>query len=129
MSRKNTPGLVGASAYVWTTGGRVLLPDLIFRLQLMESAPVSAIYLWKLLTTDAKRSALTRLATGSAGSMPNISKERLRTLPVEVPTAELQLRFANLVKDVRSICQQQQAAIEKAEAAFASLLADAFSGM
>lgn len=128
LSRKNTAELVGASAYVWTTGGRVLLPDLIFRLQLVESAPVNAIYLWRLLTTDAKRSALTRLATGSAGSMPNISKERLRTLPVEVPTLELQLKFADRVKEVRSIRQQQQAAIEKAEAVFASLLADAFSG-
>lgn len=129
LSRKNTAELVGASAYVWTTGGRVLLPDLIFRLQLPEAAQVNAIYLWKLLTTNAKRSALTRLATGSAGSMPNISKERLRTLPVEVPTLELQMKFANLVKEVRSIRQQQQAAIEKAEAVFASLLADAFSGM
>lgn len=129
LSRKNTAELVGASAYVWTTGGRVLLPDLIFRLQLVEAAPVNAIYLWKLLTTDAKRSALTRLATGSAGSMPNISKERLRTLPVEVPTLELQMKFADLVKEVRSIRQQQQAAIEKAEAVFASLLANAFSGM
>ncbi len=128
FSRKNTAELVGASAYVWTTGGRVLLPDLIFRLQLVEAAPVNAIYLWKLLTTHAKRSALTRLATGSAGSMPNISKERLRTLPVEVPKRELQMKFADLVKEVRSIRQQQQAAIEKAEAVFASLLADAFSG-
>jgi type I restriction enzyme S subunit len=128
LSRKNTAELVGASAYVWATGGRVLLPDLIFRLQLVEAAPVNAIYLWKLLTTDAKRSALTRLATGSAGSMPNISKERLRTLPVEVPSPELQMKFADLVKEVRSIGQQQQAAIEKAEAVFASLLADAFLG-
>lgn len=129
LSRKNTAELVGAAAYVWATDGRILLPDLIFRLQLVEAAPVNAIYLWKLLTTDAKRRALTRLATGSAGSMPNISKERLRTLPVEVPTLGLQTKFADLVKEIRSIRQQQQAAIQKGEEVFASLLAGAFSGM
>jgi type I restriction enzyme S subunit len=129
LSRKNTAELVGASAYVWATGGRILLPDLIFRLRLAETAQVNAIYLWKLLTTDAKRRALTRLATGSAGSMPNISKERLRTLPVKVPTLGLQMKFADFVKEIRSIRQQQQAAIQKAEEVFASLLAGAFSGI
>lgn len=128
LSRKNTSELVGASAYVWTTGGQILLPDLIFRLRLPDTTPVHPIYLWKLLTTDAKRRALTRLATGSAGSMPNISKERLRTLPVEVPALDLQMKFVERVKEIRSIRQQQQAAIEKAEAIFGALLAATFSG-
>ena len=129
LSRKNTSELVGASAYVWATAGRILLPDLIFRLRLQDATPVHPIYLWKLLTTDAKRRALTRLATGSAGSMPNISKERLRALPIEVPARGLQVKFAGHVNEVRSIALQQRAALKRSEAVFGALLADAFPGV
>jgi len=126
ISRKNTADLVGASAYVWTTAGRMLLPDLIFRLRISDSAAIEPIYLWKLLTSEAKRRALTRLASGSAGSMPNISKERLRTLPVEVPPYEIQVRFSEYVRQMRSIAVQQDEALKRAEATFQSLLARTF---
>ena len=127
ISRKNTSVLVGASAYVWATAGRVLLPDLIFRLRLPDATQVHPIYLWKMLTSNAKRRALTRLATGSAGSMPNISKERLRTLPIEVPACELQEKFAGHVKQIRSIALQQQDALERSAAVFEALLTDQLS--
>lgn len=127
LSRKNTAELVGASAYVWGTAGRMLLPDLIFRLRIADPEALDSIYLWKLLTSEAKRRALTRLATGSAGSMPNISKERLRTLPIEVPPFDLQARFSEHVRQVRSITLQQTEALTKAEAAFQALLARTFN--
>lgn len=126
LSRKNTSELVGASAYVWATSGRMLLPDLIFRLRTRDPTPVDSIYLWKLLTSKAKRRALARLATGSADSMPNISKERLRTLPVELPPFELQLCFAGKVRQIRAISIQQALARQKSESAFNALLARAF---
>lgn len=127
LSRKNTAELVGASAYVWSTAGRMLLPDLIFRLRIADPTKVAPVYLWKLLTSKSKRQALARLATGSAGSMPNISKERLRTLSVELPPLELQARFSERVRQLRSIEVQQNDALKKAEAAFHSLLARSFA--
>lgn len=127
FSRKNTPELVGASAYVWATGGRILLPDLIFRLRIADPTKVHPIYLWKLLTSKPKRQALSCLATGSAGSMPNISKERLRTLPIELPPHELQARFSEHVWQLQSISVQQGESLRKAETTFQALLARAFS--
>lgn len=127
LSRKNTAELVGASAYVWRTSGRMLLPDLIFRLRISDAAELEPIYLWKLLTSSVKRRALTRLASGSAGSMPNISKERLRTLPIELPPRALQERFSQRVQEVRGIAVQQASALVKAELVFEAMLARAFS--
>jgi len=126
LARKNTAELVGASAYVWSTAGRQLLPDLIFRPRIADPDTLDPIYLWKLLTSESKRRALSRLATGSANSMPNISKERLRTLPIELPPHALQMRFASRVRDLRTLDLQQATALNRAEGAFRALLARAF---
>ncbi|BAN34797.1 restriction endonuclease S subunit [Sulfuricella denitrificans skB26] len=127
LSRKNTYELVGASAYVWKTEGKILLPDLIFRLSIGDHERLHPIYLWKLLTIPSKRELLRTLASGSAGSMPNISKQRLRTLEIEVPPLGLQARFAESVEQIRSIQSQQSAATEKAEATFDALMTQVFS--
>jgi type I restriction enzyme S subunit len=123
ISRKNTMELVGTPAYVWETRGRILLPDLIFRLRLRPDAGVHPLYLWAMLRAPAMRRGLQLLASGTAASMPNISKERLRTLRVMVPPAELQETFAQRVAALHVIAQQQDAALIRAKAAFEALLA------
>ena len=55
-----------------------------------------------------------------------ISKERLRTLRVMVPTAQLQETFAQRVAALHVVAQQQDAALPHAKATFAALLARAF---
>ena len=127
LTRKNTYELVGAAAYIWETAGRILLPDLIFRLNIADREQLHPLYLWGLLVTTSKRIRLRQLASGSAGSMPNISKERLKTLPIEIPPRDLQAQFANHVEQFRSISLQQSAASIRAEAAFHALLARVFS--
>lgn len=80
FTRKNTYELVAACAYVSRTPERLLLPDLIFRLRLKEQALALPRYLQSLLTYPRKRSEVQNLAGGSAGSMPNISKAKLKDL-------------------------------------------------
>lgn len=126
ISRKNTPELVGTPAYVWETRGRILLPDLIFRLRLRPDAGLHPLYLWALLRAPATRRRLRLMASGTAASMPNISKERLRTLPVMVPAADLQEAFAQRMAALRAISQQQDAALAHAKTTFEALLAHAF---
>lgn len=127
LSRKNTYQLVGASAYVWETAGRILLPDLIFRLNLGSSEEVDPIYLWSLLSTPSKREQLRALASGAAASMPNISKERLRGLAVELPPLKRQLEFSRTVRDAHKFDGQRSKADSLATQAFHSLVAAAFS--
>jgi type I restriction enzyme S subunit len=126
ISRKNTYELVGTAAYVEKTNGRILLPDLIFRLNISDAEQLNPMYLWGLLSMKSKREQIRKLASGSAGSMPNISKARLKTLEVELPPHQEQVRFSLSVEKIRSIQSQQSTATAKAKATFDALLAKAF---
>lgn len=128
FSRKNTYALVAACALVAHTAGRRMLSDLVFRLRICENAPLVPEYLWGLLTTESKRNSVQSLAGGSAGSMPNISKAKLRTVMVELPPLARQQSYAALLRGVRGSMARSQAAGKDADVLFQSLSHRAFAG-
>ena len=95
FTRKNTPELVGTCAYVKSTPPFLMMPDLVFRLNPTEE--VSRQYLCALINHSLFRSKIQKLASGSAKSMSNISKERLSKLEIPVPPLRLQNEFAAFV--------------------------------
>lgn len=98
FTRKNTPELVGMAAYVNSTPAKLMMPDLIFRLNTKERC--SKVFLWQLINHKLFRAKIQNLASGSAKSMSNISKERLLKLEVYMPPIELQHDFAAFVSQV-----------------------------
>jgi type I restriction enzyme S subunit len=128
FSRKNTRLLVGASALVTSTQQRLLLSDLIFRLKIKPQAPLVAIYLHQLLIHPSKRTQIQKLAGGTAGSMPNISKARLMGSSVEVPPVELQEAFAEKVSSTMDLTSVAKASIPHIDDLFASIQQRAFQG-
>ena len=126
FSRKNTYQLVGATAFVHQTRSKLMLPDLIFRLRLTNQ--VDPIFLWQALSTKTMRYELSRLASGTSGSMPNISKKRLRTLPVIVPPLELQIKYNKLINKILCKKDRQNLAFTYSNNFFNSLLQRAFKG-
>ena len=98
FTRKNTPELVGMCAYVYDTPSRLMMPDLIFRLNTTNRC--NKVFLWKLINHDLFRDCIQSIATGSAKSMSNISKERLLSLKIILPPVELQEQFAAFVAQV-----------------------------
>jgi type I restriction enzyme S subunit len=128
MTRKNTYELVAASAYVWDTPPRLLLPDLMYRFRLRESTAVLPEYLWGLFTHPAKRRRLQSLAGGTAGSMPNVSKGRLLVQEIEMPPLDLQRQYSRVVHHVNHRERQFQASLTKTEALFSCLVQRAFRG-
>lgn len=98
FSRKNTYELVGTAAYVWDTPPKLMLPDLIFRINLNDS--VNPIYFVKLINHPLYRVRVTSLAHGAASSMPNISKKELLGLGVPLPPITEQNLFADFVRQV-----------------------------
>lgn len=126
FTRKNTPQLVAASAYVRDTPGRLLLPDLIFRLVVDDDSLVHKVYLHALLTYPPKRHKLQELASGSAASMPNISKSRLMEFECEVPPLHLQQVFASRIDTLEEARRKQSAHLAELDALFASLQHHAF---
>ena len=128
LTRKNTYDLVAASAFVFETPPRLMLPDLIFRLRIKEKAPVRAEYLWGLLTHPGKRRSIQSLAGGSAGSMPNISKAKLLSHLIELPPKPLQDKFAELMHThYRMKCKRQELVAEQSSM-FDALVQRAFRG-
>ena len=128
FSRKNTKELVGATVVVPKgIPRRLLLPDLIFRLDLIDSE-IDAEYLHGLLKNAHKRTQLVALASGSASSMSNISQARLRELTIEIPPIEKQRTFAQYIRGVDRVRDTHQRALPEVGALVTSLQSRAFSG-
>jgi len=129
FTRKNTYDLVAACAYVSETPPpRLLLPDLIFRFRLKLDAPLVVRYLQALLTHPGKRKSIQSLAGGAAGSMPNISKAKLKTVLIELPPQALQEQYEKAVKSIEAIKANQLVSLRKMDAAFMSLQQSLFQG-
>jgi type I restriction enzyme S subunit len=128
FTRKNTYELVAACALVRATPPRLCLPDLIFRLRLAPSVGVAPVYLHQLLIHPTKRREIQKLASGSAGSMPNISKARLMTAMIELPPLTLQQEFARRVETAERLKSAHRASLAEMDALFASLQHRAFRG-
>jgi len=127
MTRKNTRDFVGAVAVVDRTRPQLLLPDLIFRLQL-DRARLGARYFQAMMMSARMRPQVQGLSSGSSGSMPNISKARLATLKIGVPPLEVQHQFAARVERIDSQRAVVQCSLDALDEVFASLQARAFSG-
>lgn len=124
FTRKNTPELVGMCAYVTNTEPNLMMPDLIFRLN--PNDKINAIFLWKLINHELFREKIQNIATGSAKSMSNISKERLGKLKIIVPPIPLQNQFAAFVERVDQQKQTVQQSLEKLELMKKALMQEYF---
>jgi type I restriction enzyme S subunit len=74
------------------------------------------------------RPAIQALASGSAGSMPNISKGRLEGLMIQKPPFPLQQQFADLVQRVHENTIAGEATRAKLKRLFQTILHRAFTG-
>ena len=130
ISRANTSALVGATAMVDDVESHFLLPDKIWRLVWREDSVIDPVYFHNLLKTRLIRSRLSVMATGTSGSMKNISQEKMKTLPVLVPPINEQRRFSKIVAFARIAselgnCGSNSAAALNASLMFRLLEADA----
>ncbi|MCD8086011.1 MAG: restriction endonuclease subunit S [Clostridiales bacterium] len=120
FTRKNTPELVGMCAYVYDTPSNLMMPDLIFRLNTTEKC--NKIFLWKLINHELFRERIQAIATGSAKSMSNISKERLLGIEIILPPVELQTQFAAFVQSTDQIKSTIQSSLDELETLKKSLM-------
>lgn len=126
FTRKNTPNLVGMCAYVNETPPKLMMPDLIFRLNTKENC--NKIYLWKLINHELFREKIKKLASGSAQSMSNISKERLMKLEIPIPQIDLQNQFATFVQEVDKLKIKLQNSLSEMEDNMNALMQKTFKG-
>lgn len=125
FTRKNTPELVGMSAYVTSTPEKLMMPDLIFRLNTKKNC--NRVFLWQLINHDLFRNEIKNLTSGSAKSMSNISKERLRKLFIYLPPIDLQEKFAIFVQQVDRSRSDLQNSLDEMQLLFDSLMKKYFN--
>lgn len=98
FSRANTSEMVGATAIVDNDYDRLFLPDKLWRLD--PANKVETVFLKALLSSPAIRAEMSKVSTGSSGSMQNISMAKFRKLPAFLPPLALQQEFADFVATV-----------------------------
>jgi type I restriction enzyme S subunit len=128
FTRKNTPKLVAAVALVRSTRPKLLLPDLVFRLNIADREILDPEYLQAVLAYPTQRAIIQRLAGGSAASMSNIAKSKLFKVSIPVPSLELQQTFATRVAAVERLKETQRKHLAELDTLFASLQHRAFRG-
>ena len=96
ISRMNTAELVGAAAYVWEAPERTYLPDRLWRAEIKET--VYPVFLWQVLIQSSTKESIRRIASGTSGSMKNISKPGLLGIRVKKVPLVLQEQFAAFVE-------------------------------
>jgi type I restriction enzyme S subunit len=128
FSRANTTELVAATSYVFDTPPNLLLPDKLWRFVWKEPRVVEPLFVWWLFQATSVRRELGQRATGTGGSMKNISKPKVMTLNVPIPPLALQKEFAKRVTDIRAFEAGQATGRASLDALFQSMLHRAFNG-
>jgi type I restriction enzyme S subunit len=96
ISRMNTPALVGANAYVDRDFPNLFLPDRLWQIK-AGNQPDCMRWLAYVLASKSGREKLSSFATGTSGSMKNISKTAVLEMELLVPPFAEQRRIAEIL--------------------------------
>jgi response regulator RpfG family c-di-GMP phosphodiesterase len=84
--------------------------------------------IWYVLQTNSIRREMRNRATGTGGSMKNISKPKVMLLNIPIPPLKQQQEFASRVFEIRALESSQSSSRKNLDALFQSMLHRAFQG-
>ncbi|WP_311030579.1 restriction endonuclease subunit S [Mesorhizobium koreense] len=126
ISRMNTLDLVGANAFVAEDCPDLYLPD---RLWLLKTKPnIMCRWLAFYMKTVRFRAQIVDIASGTSGSMKNISKARLSDIAMHVPEYTEQERAVDILTAMESAMLSAQAVARSYREMRQSLMSDLLSG-
>lgn len=114
MSRANTQELVGRAVLVRETRPKLMMSDKLLRLRVNAQADVR--FVLALLAAPDTREQIELAASGSSGSMKNISQDKLGNLIVPVPPLPEQRKIAAILSAVDEVIEKTEAVIESLQA-------------
>ncbi|MFT4187991.1 MAG: restriction endonuclease subunit S [Aeromicrobium sp.] len=126
MSRANTTELVGAVALATSTPPNLALPDKVWRFNWKTEA--DPVFYHALLSTPTIRRRISRLASGTGGSMKNVSKAKLLKMPIPVASITLQRKFVKQAQQVSQHSEILRQANLAGDRLFTSIQSQAFKG-
>ena len=98
FSRANTKEMVGATVIISKDFPELILPDKLWRIRFNELANI--YFIKYVLSSRSIRNKLSSEATGTSGSMYNISMQKLKQLAIPLPPTDLQNNFAAFVSKI-----------------------------
>ena len=98
ISRMNTPELVGANARVKVDAPTLFLPDRLWAAKIKNISSVE--WLSQLLSERGTRAAISARATGTSGSMKNVTKSDILTLPIYLPSLFEQTKLGTFFSEM-----------------------------
>lgn len=127
FSRANTRELVAATCLVDCDDDRLFLPDKLWRV-VADPRVACVEYLRYLFATPSFRSRIASRATGTSGSMLNVSQEKVLGLSAPLPPLALQGQFADVVRGSHDLRRRHEIAVARSDSLFDSLVQRAFQG-
>ncbi len=127
FSRANTRELVAASCVVEDDYPNLFLPDKLWRL-ILHPERATAMYLKELFWNNGFRDRFRASASGSSGSMLNISQEPMLNTLAPIPPFTLQKEFSDKAWSLADITKEQRISEDVLDTLRSNLLQRAFSG-
>lgn len=128
FSRANTAELIGATAFVAESPDNLLLPDKLWRFVWYQQPRAALHYVQHLFQQKKFRQEIALRASGSSGSMKNISQAKVLSIKVGHPPLALQEQFSSRIQAINDLKAAHRAALNAHENLFASLQHRAFRG-
>jgi type I restriction enzyme, S subunit len=128
FSRANTTELIGATALVNQTPDNLLLPDKLWRFVWHKTPRTEPLYVRHLFQQPKFRQEIGQRASGTSGSMKNITQDKVLSIQVGHPPIPLQQTFATRIAAIEALKSTHRTALAQLDALFASLQHRAFSG-
>ncbi|MCR3894765.1 restriction endonuclease subunit S [Aeromonas caviae] len=116
VSRMNTPLLVGELGYVPFDMETSFLPDRLWLMKFNSVGVVDSRWLCRLLSSSEYANKIKESATGTSGSMKNISKDSFLSMLVSKPVFEEQTAIANVLSDSDALIDALEQLIAKKQA-------------
>ena len=126
FSRANTSEMVGATAIVDDDYENLFLPDKLWRLD--PASDVDVVFLKQVLSSEKVRAEMSKVSTGTSGSMQNISMAKFRKLRAYKPPLSTQKEFASFVSEVDKLKFAAQKQIDELQTLYDSLAQEYFGG-
>jgi type I restriction enzyme S subunit len=126
ISRSNTKELVGASAYIPRDYDHLFLPDKLW--QTVTRKNTNSKWLSYVLASRRSRYTLSQLATGTSGSMRNITKSELFDLRILIPPRQEQDKIANILSTWDKAIETVEKLIENSRTRKKALMQQLLSG-
>jgi len=127
FSRANTRQLVAATCIVTNAQGNVFLSDKLWRID-TDKQSILPEYVKFLFSHQRFREQVSHQATGTSGSMLNISKQKLLEVTVPIPEYGKQNKFAELFWKMSGVFSKLHRVTQESNDVFSSLQQRAFRG-